>query len=198
MSIGWTDINPVLIRIFTTLATNTDQLADGFRAEWKEGKRGFTSPTQKLSLLLKVTTVAPIGEDETRYDSSMLVAQTGQRRVTLQVQAVVPEHTDEHWAMAAMSRIQTRIRRPAVIEELLGLDVGIIDVGKAVKISFKDGGRVVSSATMDIVFSMVAYDQEDTVAAGWIQYLVMSSHLSDGTLLADGQQMVNVEIPDIP
>lgn len=198
MSIGWTDINPVLIRIFTTLATNTDQLADGFRAEWKEGKRGFTSPTQKLSLLLKVTTVAPIGEDETRYDSSMLVAQTGQRRVTLQVQAVVPEHTDEHWAMAAMSRIQTRIRRPAVIEELLGLDVGIIDVGKAVKISFKDGGRVVSSATMDIVFSMVAYDQEDTVAAGWIQYLVMSSHLSDGTLLAAGQQMVNVEIPDIP
>jgi hypothetical protein len=149
-----------------------------------------------------VTRVAGLGEDETRTEfdedtDEVTETQTGQRKFTLQVQAIVPENTDEHWAMASLERIRMRLRRPGIIDRLLALDVALIGIGDAIKHSFRDQGRIVSAATMDVVFGATA-SEDDPIAAGWIQYIVISSHLNDGTELPAGMQMVDVEVPTIP
>jgi hypothetical protein len=202
--IGWSDINPVLKEICTECALDATRSAEGFTAEWKDGPRSFTSTTQKLSLLMKVTRVASVGEDETRSTTTTVgdvttvtESQTGQRKVTLQLQAVVPEHTDEQWAMATLERIRMRLRRPRIIERLLDLDVSLIGIGDAIDSPFRDRGRVVSAATMEVFLGAVA-NEDDPIPSNWIQYLVISSRLSEGTTLPPGQQMVDVEVPTIP
>lgn len=204
MSIGWTTINPVLKEVFTACAIDATRSAEGFTAEWSDRPRSFTSPTQKLSLLMKVTRVAGLGEDETRTTATTVgdvttvtETQTGQRKVTLQLRAVVPENTDEQWGMATMERIRMRLRRTRVIERLLDLDVSIIGIGDAIDGPFKDGGRIVSGVTMEVFLGAVA-NEDDPILAGWIQYLVISSHLKEGTELPPALQMVNVEVPTIP
>jgi hypothetical protein len=195
MTIRWTDICPVLVQVFTEIAADTELPATGFKAEWKEGQRGFTSDNQKLSLLLKVTSVVGIGTDETRdeyvdptstnvadrpYLGRIRSVQVGQRKFTLQVQALVPEHTDGQWAMAATERIRTRLLRPRISEKLLTVGVALIEIRPANKVSFKDNGRVVSSATMDIIFATVVNDV-DPVPSGWIEAIHYTSHIEDGS-----------------
>lgn len=206
MSIGWTDINPVLIEVFTECALDRGQLTDGFKAEWSERQRSFTNPNQNLSLLLRITRVAGLGHDETRRSeltvgpvTTVTETQTGQRKVTLQVQAVVPENVDSQWAMASLERVRMRLHKPSIQERLLAVEVDLIEVRDAVALTYKDHGRQLSAATMDVVLGAVA-NEDDPITAGWIQYLVISSHLqnNDGALLPAGQQMVNVEVPDIP
>jgi hypothetical protein len=204
VSIGWTDINPVLKEVITECVLDTTRLSEGFKAEWKDGPRSLTSPHQRLSLLMKVARVSGLGEDETRTTevtvgdvTTVTETQTGQRKVTLLLQAIVPEHTDEQWGMAAMERIRMRLRRPRIIDRLLDLEVSLIDIGDAIDGPLRDRGRIVSGATMEVFLGAVA-NEDDPIPANWIQYLVISSHLAEGTELPAGQQMVNVEVPTIP
>lgn len=201
--IGWTTINPVLLDVFRECALDTARSGDKFKAEWKDRPASFMDPAQKLALLLKVTNVAELAEDETRYDetttggiTTVTSSQTGQRKFTLQVQALVPEQTDEQWCMATLERVRMRLRRPRVLEQLLDVDVALISCGPAIPVQFKDKGRVFSSGTMDVVFGAVA-NEDDPISSGWIQYLVISSHVqnNDGIELPTGQQMVDVQIP---
>ncbi len=204
--IGWSAINPVFLEVFAECALDRTRLAEGFKAEWADRPRSFTSPAQKLSLLIKITRVAGIGEDETRSVETTVGSvttvsegQTGQRKVTLQAKAIVPENTDEQWAMATMERVRMRLRKPSIIERLLDLEVSLIEIRDAITVDgVKDGSRVVSVAMMEIVFGAVA-NEDDPIAAGWIQYLVISSHIKDGAeLLQPSLQLVNAEVPTIP
>lgn len=202
--IGWTTVNPVLLDVFRDCAIDRTRLAEGFNAEWKEGPRSFTHPHQNLTLLLKVTRVGGIGGDETRYEETTVdnvttvrATQTGQRRVTLQVQAIVPAQTDAQWAMATLERIRMRLDSPAISDRLDAVEVALIDVGDAVEASFPDRGRMASCGTMDVQLGMVA-NEDDPLPSNWIQYLVISSHLYEGTELPTDLQMVNVEVPAIP
>lgn len=202
MSIGWTDINPVLVEVFTEIARDTTNLTSGFSAEWKEGPRAFTSPQQGFSLLLKVISVSGIGEDETRremVDDEIIETQVGQRRFTLQVQVIFPNHTDEQWAFAVTERIRTRLMRPRIIARLHAVDVAVHRVQQAVKVSFKDHGRIVSAANMDVMMGTVVNDTDD-IPAGWIQYVVATGHLQDtsGDELPSPPNWTDHEIPTIP
>lgn len=202
MSIGWTQINPVLLSVFTEISLDTQRSSTGFTAEWTEGKRGFISPQQAFVPLLKVTSVVPIGEDETRRElvaGQLIETQVGNRRFTLQVQVICPEHTDERWAMAAASRIQTRINRPRILTRLDAVGVAVYSIGAAKKASFKDGGRVVSCALIDIMMGTVVNDTDD-IPAGWIQYAVLTGHLQDtsGAELPAPPNWDEHEIPTIP
>jgi hypothetical protein len=209
--IGWSNICPVLIDVFTTAAVDTARLSDRFAAEWKEGQRGITHDQQKLSLLLKVTSVVGIGTDEERYEyvdpsstdpadqpylGNMRTSAVGQRKFTLQVQAIVPEHTDVQWAMAATERIRTRICRTRVTDYLIDNDISIIDIKQAVKTSFRDNGRVVSCASMDFILGTVVND-DDPIPTGWIQQITVTSDIVD----VDGLTLPsppNVEDEPIP
>lgn len=202
--IGWVDINPVLLEVFTEAAVDRTRLSENFTAEWKEGPVGIINDQQCQALQLKITRVAGIGEDETRQTeetvdgvTTVTETQTGQRKFTLQVRATVPAHTDEQWSMATLERVRMRLRLPRILERLLDLDVSLIRIDDAIKASFKDGGRVVSAANMDVIFGAVA-SENDPIPMGWIQYLVISSHLKEGTELEPPLQLVNAEVPTIP
>lgn len=201
--IGWTTIKPVLLDVFREAAIDATRSADRFKAEWRDQPATFVDPSQRLALRLRITSVVGIGQDDTRTGEddggNVIETQTGQRKFTLQVQAITPEQTDDGWALNAIERIRTRIRSRRVIDRLLELDVDVMGCGTALPIPFKDGGRVFSSGTMDVFFGCTA-SEDDSVPVSWIQYLVMSSHVkdTDGTLLGSGQQMVNVEVPTIP
>jgi hypothetical protein len=199
--IGWSDINPVLLDVFREAALDATRAAGKFKAEWRDQSAKFIDPDQRLAIRLRVTTVNGIGEDDTRYgeddDGNVIATQTGQRKFTLQVQAIVPEQTDAQWAIGAVERARTRLGSPRFVDRLLELDVSVNDCGPSVNVPFKDGGRVFSSATMDVFFGCTA-SEDDPVLVNWIQYLVISSHLSEGTELPARMQMVDVEVPTIP
>lgn len=211
--IGWTNINPVLLATFTEIGQNlaiTNQRE--FGAEWKESPRSATHTDQRFSLLLKITSVVGIGSDDTvlenvdedstdpedaPYLGQMRSTQVGQRKFTLQVQIVSPEHTDAFWAMAATERIRTALCRPRIIDALDAVDVAVIEIRQALKTSFKDGGRVVSAASMDITFGTVANDV-DPIPTGWIEAITYSSHFSDvdAEELPASLQAVDTVIPE--
>jgi len=209
--ISWTTINPALITLFGTLAQNTSLVSDRpFAATWKEAPRPATHTVQKLTLLLKVTSCVGIGEDDLVYEEvpanstdpldaaylgQMRAVLLGQRRFTLQVRAEVPEHTDVHWAMAATERIRTGLRRPSSIAALDDVDVALIRIEAANKVSFKDAGRVVSAAVMDVIFGTSATDI-DPIPVGWIEKIAYSSEISDvdGALLPASLQVTDQEV----
>lgn len=200
--IGWAQIKPVLIEVFTEISRDTEQLAEGFKAEWKEGAAGFISPAQRFVPRLKITTVVGIGEDETRRElvaGKLVETQCGQRKFTLQVQIICPEHTDEQWAMAATERIRTRLFRPRILDRLLAVDVAVHRVGDAIKANFKERAHVVSAATVDVFMGTVVNDG-DPIPVGIIEYVVATGHVkdADGVELPSPPNWTNHEIPEIP
>ena len=201
--IGWSDINPVLLDVFRDAAIDRTKASGKFQAEWRDQPAKFIDPDQRLALRLRVTSVSGIGQDDTRTeqddDGNLIETQTGQRKFTLQVQAITPEQTDSGWALNAVERARTRVRSRRVVDRLLELEVDVIDCGPSFPQPFKDGGRIFSSATMDVFFGCTA-SEDDPVPVGWIQYLVITSQLADldGTQLPATLQMVDVEVSTIP
>lgn len=207
MAILWTEIAPVLIQVFSEIAADANVVGPAFRAEWKEGQRSATNTGQRFSLLLKVTSVVGLGNDETREEyipgspdpNTGYVQQTqvGQRKFTLQAQVIVPEHTDSFWAMAVTERMRTRLYRPRTREQLIDANVSIIDMLQAVKVTFKDGGRMVSAASMDFIFGTSVNDDDD-VPLGWFDRIELNSHISDtdGLQVPAALQQINHVVPE--
>jgi len=202
--IGWSTIRPTLITVLTEIGADTTRSLQGFRAGWKDGPRGLINPAQKLELLLKVTSCVNIGEDETRremVDGQFIETQVGQRKFVLQVQATVPvpEDPDAQNAFAALERIRTRIRRPRIIQQLLNAEIALHKCGPAIPTPYKDKGRDVDCATVDITFGTVVNDA-DPVPVDWIASVVITSHIqdADGTQLPAELQQVAKLIPDSP
>ncbi len=191
--ISWKQIRPALIDVFTKIAPDLDLSADKFEATWREGQRGAIHDKQLCAVMLKVTSVVGIGEDETRRDfvpedsqdpadqeylGMLREVQTGQRKFNLQVEVHVPAQTDDFWAFAVTERIRTRIRRPSIIRQLSAVEVAFIRMTEAVKTSYTDSGRVVSAAVLNVTFGTVANDI-DTTAGGWIEFVELTGHLQD-------------------
>lgn len=200
--IGWSTIRPTLIEVLTEIGADTMRSRQGFNAAWKEGPRSFIHAVQKLELRLKITSIVGIGEDETRrelVDGELIETQVGQRKFILQIQATTPEFTDTVHAFQATERIRTRIGRPRIIQRLLDADIAIQRIGPALPTPFKDKGRVVDCATMELTLGTVVND-DDPVPAGWIEKIVVTSHASDvdGTQLEPPLQMVDEEISGTP
>lgn len=199
--IGWTEIRPLLIEVFTECARHPGFLAEAFAASFAERGRGMDHPEQRASVLLRVMSCVGVGEDETRGEmvgDDLIETVSGQRTVTLQVQVRCPVADDERHAMAMIERIRTRLARRRVIQRLLDAEIAIQRCGASVTLpNFKDRGHVVDVANMDVMLGMVA-SEDDPIPVGWVQYIVLSSHLKEGTELQPALQLVNAEVPTIP
>lgn len=199
---NWKAINPVLIALFTELAV--DQPVDGaeWKAEWREGQRGFVHPTIQQALYLKVTTCVGTGDDETRmgFDETandLFESRCGMRRFTLQVQAVVLDHTDEIWAMQTLERIRTRLCWTRSLDALLAVNVSLVDILPAIKASKTIEKRVVSIGNMDVIFAAAVNDR-DPVPIGWLERIVLSSRLTEGgELLPSPPNVTDETIPPV-
>lgn len=208
--IGWSVIASTLQAIFSDIASRRATGEAPFEAKWidgrkpwADGKRLIIEDERGFTVGLTITSVSAIGEDDRSetFDTDtaqLLETASGQRKFTLQVQSLsVANSVNSDWATAITERTRTRLNSRRVLDQLLAIDVSVINnTLPSVPLTHRDGQRIITSSTMDVVFGCTATD-DDPVQAGWIQYLVISSHLSDlnGTELPPAQQMVNVAIP---
>lgn len=214
--IGWSTIGPALQDVFSEIAVNRNNPGSAtYRAQWIDGKKPWQDgrrltivPERGFAVGLTITSVSAIGGDDARAEevtvddvTTVTESQTGQRKFTLQIQALsVASGVNDDFAAAITERIRTRLTSRRTVDQLLELDVDVIDNQlPSVPLTHRDGNRMITSATMDVVFGCTA-SEDDPVAVGWIQYLVISSHLEgeNGVDLPTGQQMANVEVPAIP
>lgn len=207
--IGWSVIGPALQGIFSEIAlkSSTDEAFDAKwidgKKPWQDGKRLLITDERGYAVGLTVTTVSAIGTDETRKtfeNNDVTETASGQRKFTLQVQALaMAGGVNSDWAIAITERTRTRLMSRRIVDRLLDLDLDVIGCGPSVFLSHRDGGRMLTSATMDVMFGCTA-SEDDPIPAGWLQYLVISSHLRDidDTELPPALQMVNVGVPPIP
>ena len=201
--IGWPDIAPVLLEQFT-LAVKDRTLGDaGFSAQWWTGKVGFISDLQRFSLDLKMTRLRGIGEDETRTEfdegsETLAVSQTGQRAFTIQASVIYADRSDDFFAMTALDRLRTRLRRRSAIDAMLAVGVAFASFGDAIKAPFKDGGRWLNAAVMDVNLLAVVNDVVETPDGGeWIDAVEITSHVEgvDGIELPVPPNVVEDLIP---
>lgn len=195
--IGWSTVAPALVSVMNAIAVDAALDASGFTAEWKHGQRGFTHDVQGFSLLMEVTSVVGIGEDETRYvrNESDEPVETicGNRRIVMQLTAIVPDRTDAMLAHVVLDRVRTRLMKRSSIAALIAVGVALGPVGPALKTPFKDKGRSVNAAVCSVTFQSVVNDA-DTVEAGWFNRVEVSSQLRNeaGDLLdSPSLQMVD-------
>lgn len=204
--IAWSDICPVLVQVFTSIAT--DQVAVPWKAEWADRHRDYVHPEQELALVLKVTSCVNIGEDEDRYGfdktpvegedeedwpEDLYLNQVGLRRFIVNVQAEVTEDTDSKFAIATLERVRTRIRRPDVLDALEDVNVALIEAGTTQNISAAFDKRIWSIASLDVTFCAAVNDDGLTNGSGpvgWIERVVISTNIR-GSLT----QITNEEIP---
>lgn len=187
---NWTDICPALVSVFTSIAV--DDASGTWKAEWSDRHRDYISPEQGLALYLKVTSCVTIGEDEDRYDDDDSVTQTGLRRFILNVQADVAEDQDNRSALQTLERIRTRLRRRAVLDALLDVNVALVEVGNTQNVSATFDSRVWSIGSLDVTFC-AAVNDTDPVPVGRIERVVMTSNVR-GAL----SNLTNEETPPSP
>ena len=192
--IDWSSIRPVLVAQITSIATDPlPSPSPAWSAEWADRHRDYISPDQEIGLYLKVTSCVTVNEDEDRYDTddagNVLLTQVGLRRFVLNIQAEVSEDEDGKWALQTLERIRTRVRRPAVLDALLDVNVALIEAGNAQNISATFDKRVWSIATLDVTFT-AAVNDTDPIPVGSIAHVVISSSI-DGAL----SNLTNEDIP---
>jgi hypothetical protein len=201
--IGWSEVNPGLIRIFGALAlpSSSEPQKPNWSAEWKDRPLAATpdkGPMKGTSLFMRTTSVIGIGDDDrrlefipanatpaTQFNNSYQETLYGLRRVTLNLEAQMSEISDGLEALPMLERIRTRLRRRHVIDDLEALNVALVRcMASQILPTSKDGQRVKSRAQMDVILTMVSSDT-DPVPTGWIAQLVISSAIqnTDGTVL---------------
>lgn len=189
----WSEIRPGLVALFTELAQNPVGLqAPEWSAEWQDGPRKaapVTGPLKGVTLTMRITTIAAFGSgDESRYEATdngeLQETIYGLRRVTLNLQCETTHIDDSQWAMAVLERIRTRMSRRRVFSQLTALNVGLIDILPARDVSVKSRQHTLSKASMDVILTLVASDQ-DPVTTGVIEKVEIQSliHDTDGELL---------------
>lgn len=208
---NWGEINPVIIAVFTRLALEDEAVPpDGWSAQWTERSRKFTQPDVGGDLYLKVTSCQSSGDDELRREmrpinpddedspEDLFETLCGIRRFTLQVQARIHEHTDEHWAIQTLEQIATRLGRPREMRALLDVGVVVVDTRDAVKATVTIDGRRVSVGNMDVIMTAVSNDF-DPVPIGWCEHISMTSNMKVGdTRLPDPLNVTDEVIPPLP
>lgn len=206
--LNWSEINPALVSLITSLAVESPE---AWRAEWRDRPLKAVDQKQKLQLTLKVTNVSAFGDDEIRYESvsesstdpadaaflgGLRENLTGQRKFTLQLQALTLENTDQLNAVAVLERVRTRLRRQRSINALHAIDVAHIRSGNVIDIATVKEGRVVPRASLDLTLG-ACFNDSDTVPAGWFNRIELTSHLqdTDGTELPVPPNVTDLVIP---
>jgi hypothetical protein len=181
---NWSEVRPGLIELFTELAQAPNGDQPNWLAEWRDGQRKAApnaGPLKGVTLTMRITTVAGVGRDEIRYEESGKDLQEtlfGLRKVTLNLECESSQVDDSQWALSVLERIRARMWRGRVIDRLLELNVGVIDVLAARDISGRARQHTLSRAAMDLLLNMVSSDA-DPVVVGVITSVVITPDLKD-------------------
>lgn len=207
----WPVIAPVLETLIAKLAADPTRSMQGFKAEWRHGQIGLMSDIQRLAILMEVTTVRTVTQeikkeyiepdsedpDDQAYLGKLKVSTFSQKRFTLQIRSITTERKNDLWSIPALERIRDGLAWQSSIDVLADVGVSVISVGDALKRPFKDEGRWVNSALLDVIFAAgdVTVDPQ---ALDWIEAVGVSSHIKDqtGVELPASLQMIDEVIPD--
>lgn len=183
----WSEINPGLVELFTDLAQSPSGVqTPGWQAEWQDRARKgapVSGPLHGVTLTMRITSVEGLGGgDDVRHEDAgagqLQESIYGLRRVTLNLQCESSQPSDNQWALSVLERIRTRMSRQRVVDRLLSLNVGVIDILAARDISSRVRQHTLSRASMDMLLTLVASD-EDPVTIGWIRSVEITSELQD-------------------
>lgn len=196
----WTDVSAALVALFTDLSKDAARATLNYSAMWREGAQQAPHEAQGFKLELKVTTVAGIGEDETRYEfdegtQTQTSFQYCLRRITLQVTATATQALDGRHPMAVLERVRTRLGRPSSKSALAAVGLSFVRMEPALDVTYTFDNKRRPAAVMDVVLTG-AFTDEDPVDAGWIQYVEVGSH-HDGSADSpiEGEQWIPEEPP---
>jgi hypothetical protein len=198
----WATIKPALVSVFTELAFGG---AGGPSAEWFDRPRSAISPAHRFALSLKITSVAGIGPDEERYTETtfeghpVLEAEVcGHRRVILRVEAIGTENTDSDHALHVIEQVRGRLWRRRTLDTLVAVGIGLVSAGPALDTTYKDGGRMVTRATLDVTL-LVAASDVDTIKTGVIEHVELTTQIKgqDGATLPSPPNVTDDTIPPL-
>ena len=195
--VAWAEIRPALISLISPLAPPLQETPP-FGAEWNQASRKAISDKYRFALYLQILNVVGIGQDELRYERNettgeVTEAVTGQRRVTLRIEAHAIDETDENGAFHVIERIRTRLRRSRSIEALDAVEMSINTIGPALATPYKGTSRVVPRASMDVTLNAVA-NEDDPIPVGFIERVEWSSQIEDVDGVATSPPNVTNEI----
>jgi hypothetical protein len=197
--VQWSSIKPGLIELFTALALDQQ----GPVAEWQGRPHAVISDRYRYGVYLAITSVAPIGPDESRFEEVVVDGQTmlretiyGHRRIVLRVQADGIDNTDDRHPLHVIENIRTRLSRQSSRDALGALGLYVTTTGPALPTDYVDGGRRIPRATLDITMLGTSADS-DPIPLGWIERVQMTSHIHDaGAELPVPPNVVDELIPE--
>jgi hypothetical protein len=186
--INWTDVAPALVNLISSLSL--DDPPQKFQANWAHKSQKMVVPEVGMDLLLRVTSVVGVGEDETRKKTVTItptegdpypeVFETvvGHRKFVLEVRVESQVHEEEknRWAMSMLDRIRTRMRRTHSVEALQRVNVALLKIGASNDVTFKADKRKINAAVMDMTF-YAAFCDEDPVAIGWFEKIKLTARI---------------------
>jgi hypothetical protein len=196
--IDWGTASPALVKLFTRLAFDVTPVR--FEAQWQARTQKYTNSEAKTDLILMVRSIQDIGEDETEQvtvQNDVRQAQSGNRRVILEVRVESYKANDTHWCWATIERIRTRLRRPSSHQALEAINWALVDTGPSVALPMNVRGAEWSAATMDVTFGTRFLDV-DMSAFDWIERIELTSHISgvDGIELPQPPNYTSKLIPE--
>ena len=208
--IDWPTVGGFLLQFFGDLAADPGRAGDVSTA-WKEAARPAIGDQQRAQLLLKLTNVQSVGRDENRNefvdplstdpDDKPFLGQlrprlVGMRRFTIQVQAHVVERTDDLFCMVPLDRLRSALRKTENLAKLHEQEIALIRITDSVKGNYKDGGRVMSAGSMDVIM-YAAFDDLSSIPGSWIEKVVYTSHFEDvdGVELEVPPNVLNQQVP---
>lgn len=187
--------------------TVRDLMADisEIRAEWQNQPRGYQAPQEHATVRLRVTSVQPVGVDETRtvIDDTKLTtnppvevepSQVGLEITTLQIQVEAQEHRANTRARHFLKRIKTRLRRPSSLATLRDVNTSLIDIGVITVLDLVQDIRARSLATMDVRLHTGVDERDD--AFGRIDRLGITANVTDASGATVATVTQTIDLPD--
>ena len=172
----------------------------GLKTAWTHQPRTMRNTARAQ---MRITSIAPIGLDETRkkYNSGASAGsqiertQVGMRRITLNCQVFSTKQNLATSARMYLERARTRLRGHGSRQTIEGLGLAIIGSEGLVDLDSIEQNRMQSRASMDIILAGRVEESLATDAGTWIQKAHLTSSLNNESGAVATALQINQEFP---
>jgi hypothetical protein len=163
-----------------------------------ENERSASRANGHVWVDLRLGSVVAAAQDETRYEyeestDRLLATYGGARRFTVMVIIATDDQEDAEAVGELAGRLRTRIVRPDILEPLLAVNVGFVEVAAALNADYAEDGRMVSAAMLELRWETTEADEPDEDSSGdWVKLVDMEGDFY--VELPTGQATVDVVV----
>jgi hypothetical protein len=135
---------------------------------WEDRERLMVDPEALALCMLRISSVAALGVDETRYTytgdaapaSDTFPAQVGNRRPVLTVKVDAWSNDAKRRSRHILERIRTRLRRPSSRALLNQIDSSLVSITAIVASGRIEDNREYARAAMDVMLNAIVDDPD--------------------------------------